>query len=846
MANYGTAFASFYNADLQLLYDNSGSLSTSTGISYIEVLNARGNSSFMGVGYGEFYVPPGDIANSPLVAVGHYAIVYQQDQIGSYQGEIACFIIKDIHVEVLDAVPMLKISGPEVTQELAQYLKWQDVGDQASDYASIDATGSYPKNTNKIDISTAEISKFAVNNSVNLYNTAGLFSEHRARVTAVDTTTSSENITIDPPLYETIDDVTDITIFITDYQTPATDDITQIMSGPVADGTWDLTVQGGGDGTTNGTSHVCDGVTILDLLNAAAEISGEWWRLKQRTAGNVAPLREIEWRSTSDSTGITLVMPTQAQMISRVTSTSYGIIESVKRQYRDERISHLIAYGGGSGDKRVSLVNATDTAPTGYTLTTNTTGRHTVLSNDALETLFDPGKREIIVTFPDIQPGGVTDADLEQAGNQLLAAAHNWMEARNEKLRFYEVECVIHKNVRPGQTIGLTYSDQWLTLTQATLYIVEYEHYVGDDNVRRTRLTLSEALQQRTTGNDLLASALRSNRLTASTLGAGAARTTNPAKAELVVACTPLDGESAESIDLVPMPQYGFGTSRFGHLSGASQANANYIQLWGNDGGEDKTTFVYLRSYADTVASASISAQVVMEAQGSTGSHRSYIQIGTINGVNTVTIDADGGTLVSDALKVGNGSSGSVIIDQTTADSEALLLQSDDVTHGMTSITSDTNTYFSAAKYSANNGGVVMRGFTEGNAAVAIYGYVTTNVTGTGTGAAGPVLIRGFLKSGTSTTALASDDNLVVFSNAGTSVAFVRGDGSIYSAGDVRATDGMAVGSITRNPGAGEIYFEIQGSAASAPGSGALALYAYNGQLWVKNSAGTAEQLTSF
>ena len=164
----------------------------------------------------------------------------------------------------------------------------------------------------------------------------------------------------------------------------------------------------------------------------------------------------------------------------------------------------------------------------------------------------------------------------------------------------------------------------------------------------------------------------------------------------------------------------------------------------------------------------------------------------------------------------------------------------------MTAIMSSTYAYLNVAKYSATDGGAVLRGATEGRTGLALNGYATTNATGTGTSTRGPVIIQGFLKSGTGATSLAAGDNLCVFVNNGSSNAFVRGDGSFYSAGDIRAADGMAVGSIARNPGTGEIYFEIQGSAASAPGTGALTLYAYNGQLWVKNSAGTAEQLTAF
>jgi len=767
MANYGTCFASFYNADGDLLYDNGGTLSTSTGVSFVEVLYARGGSGLMQVGHGEFYIPPND-NTYPLIQVGHYASVYQQDQIGSYQAEVACFIIKDIHVEVVENVPLLKISGPEVSHELTQWLVWQDIGDQDTEQGiSINTTGTYPVGTTRIAIAAGDIAAFSTGASIFIIRW-DIFPIYIGEVDTV----GGDYIEVTPPLYNAIPDVTEVDVQVTDYSTPTTSDITKIMTRPTVTGDWALTVEGGGNGTTNGTSHLGDGSSTLALLNAAANASGEYWRMKQRSAGNVAPLREIEWRSSSDSTGITLVMPTQANFAARFGSTSYGIIESIRREYRDERVSHVTPYGGGSGGQRLTLYRATDSAPAGYTLTRGV-GSRSLLVKDSLATEFSPNQREVVVTFPWIRPGGTTDADAITAANLLLETAVNWMEARNEKLRYYEVVCVLHKNVRPGQTVALEYEDEWLDLDKTGLYITDYEHFVGDDNVRRTRLILGEQLARRNSGNDVLAGALATNGTVATTLGAGPATSSGGQSPNVNIAVR----NSASNLPGVwwyPEADLGTSTARLGFLgayiddSGSPTIHRTALRT-------ESTTSVDSRADVTAISPSGNDSRVTLLAQA--GTAQASIELDT----------GDNVTIVSPAdveIRAGEG----LTINQSANDGNIIELISSDVAHGITTI-ADTDVYSTFCKTTGADGGVLIRGLSEGTVGAQLSGFAVSASTGETTSDLGTIRLNTHKKNGTGITSWGTDDNIVVMANNSATKWILKGNGDVYIDGTQNTYD---------------------------------------------------------
>lgn len=140
--------------------------------------------------------------------------------------------------------------------------------------------------------------------------------------------------------------------------------------------------------------------------------------------------------------------------------------------------------------------------------------------------------------------------------------------------------------------------------------------------------------------------------------------------------------------------------------------------------------------------------------------------------------------LLGTATEDGFGGIGTLVIDQDTADGQAVVLKSStDVAHGVTDVAT-TSTYGYMSKYSATLGGLFVSGVTEGTVGAALTGIVTTATTTSADTSDAAVLIRGLLKSGTATTAMGATDNICAIS-AGTSanVVLIKGDGDVYNSG---------------------------------------------------------------
>jgi len=128
---------------------------------------------------------------------------------------------------------------------------------------------------------------------------------------------------------------------------------------------------------------------------------------------------------------------------------------------------------------------------------------------------------------------------------------------------------------------------------------------------------------------------------------------------------------------------------------------------------------------------------------------------------------------------------GTVIFDQQGADTVALEIRNDDVTHGMTSPT-DTNTYFDILKTENIAGGALLRGWkdSEGVAgrALSLQGLLGKAAdTDKDTGAVGVVDIGAYIKSGTSVTSVGANGNLVVIRNKTTTRFIFDAEGDAHA-----------------------------------------------------------------
>ncbi len=148
-----------------------------------------------------------------------------------------------------------------------------------------------------------------------------------------------------------------------------------------------------------------------------------------------------------------------------------------------ELVTRLYAYGGGIGDERITLADATDSAPAGYTLD----GAGSWLQNTAAAAEY--GRIDGRGDYPDIVALDTSTASQEYAGNMLLQRAHEDLSRRCQLQEAYETAVVPARYpVWPGQTIRVIY-DEW----------VEGFHSIAIDAVLRvldvqTTITANDAI----------------------------------------------------------------------------------------------------------------------------------------------------------------------------------------------------------------------------------------------------------------------------------------------------------------------------------------------------------------
>jgi len=152
----------------------------------------------------------------------------------------------------------------------------------------------------------------------------------------------------------------------------------------------------------------------------------------------------------------------------------------------------------------------------------------------------------------------------------------------------------------------------------------------------------------------------------------------------------------------------------------------------------------------------------------------------TSDGGNGIYFD-DGGSVIIGTTAASSKMTEGLTIYQGASDDTILALQSSDVAHGITT-RADTDTFGWFSKASGPSGGLRVWGASDGNSeGVAIIGITQTGSSTHQTTSYAPVEIWGAEKSGTDGSTLEDNENLCVFSNWGTAVFMVTGDGSLYS-----------------------------------------------------------------
>lgn len=180
---------------------------------------------------------------------------------------------------------------------------------------------------------------------------------------------------------------------------PATNDIAQIMAQIPG---WSLHGTSA-TGTVAGTRHTFRNATGLQALAAAAEQSGEMWRLF--SLSTIA--REIIWRPSAGSVNLYFQQP---ETFNEATD---ALILSMRRGYDGaEMVSRIRLYGAGTGEERLTLYGATWTPPAGFSLNDSAS----LLINNALEATGQYCVREVVfsdIAVPELKFAIVSASDAE-------------------------------------------------------------------------------------------------------------------------------------------------------------------------------------------------------------------------------------------------------------------------------------------------------------------------------------------------------------------------------------------------------------------------------------------------
>lgn len=194
------------------------------------------------------------------------------------------------------------------------------------------------------------------------------------------------------------------------------------------------------------------GESVLATLVALAEQTGEhfllspvgrriWW------IGPVATVEQIAARSS----GLRAYGPADPGADPQDDVFYITGLERMQDSY--PLYTSIIPHGAGVGNERITLADATDLAPSGYTLGTN------YLRRNAAVTQF--GRIDKIADYPDIAPLDNSSSARSTAGNMLLQRAYEDLKRGSYLQNAYTLSLVPSRyRIYPGQTIDVRY-DEW-------------------------------------------------------------------------------------------------------------------------------------------------------------------------------------------------------------------------------------------------------------------------------------------------------------------------------------------------------------------------------------------------
>jgi len=286
-------------------------------------------------------------------------------------------------------------------------------------------------------------------------------------------------------------DSVDLAEIYASYPTLASDDIDQIMA--LAPSGWTLDTANWYSGTAGGSALKLSGETLLEALVKIAEERGENFRIVGR---------EVEWlQDETPDSGVRISGPGgEADLMateSDLAIIAAGGLRRIENTYDD--VSRLYAYGAGNGPARMTLASATDSAPTGYTL-----------SGEYLERNGASPRIDRMELFSDIRPLDNSTQATETAANRLLQAAHAYLETHNG-YKAYELGDIhgLPASLQVGETVRLVYreivSGTAIISINEDLTVLGLERRVDAAGIYVAGLTVANVARQPVTAEETLA-----------------------------------------------------------------------------------------------------------------------------------------------------------------------------------------------------------------------------------------------------------------------------------------------------------------------------------------------------
>jgi len=252
-----------------------------------------------------------------------------------------------------------------------------------------------------------------------------------------------------------------------------------------------------GGATATGVYAGLDGESVLSALVRTGEAIGEHWRLGSG--------RNIEWLGPASgfaSSGVRAVQQVHDPVAFEAQTEIAVILDIQEINDAADVLSRVIPRGAGNGGVQLTLADATDAAPSGYTLSTASN----YLKNDAAETAY--GRIERVLDFKNIGPISNTTADIQGAANALLEAAHQHLERYSQPLRAYKISIWANTMILPGELLRVVYRQ---VLDGVVLYdldddliVLGVEHTLDATGLHTSQLTVGTVDRQPLSDVDVL------------------------------------------------------------------------------------------------------------------------------------------------------------------------------------------------------------------------------------------------------------------------------------------------------------------------------------------------------